>query len=249
MSNGKNDLLKVFTSSKTSKPRNPLLSTKVDIANVIGNKAYVGFGGYSYRVYTKLDIVEWEFYTSEPKPKAGKNINGDNKNNRLSGTNKSEKINGKNGNDTLIGAQGNDSLVGGGGADELMGSSGNDILIGGSGADDFLLGNGKAYRKKNLGTDTIKGFQPGVDNIILDTDTFVTLHSEVGESFSIEREFRTVKNKKAVSRSVADIVYDRATGDLYYNANGGLPGFGGGGKIATLEDAPEINPSDFILTE
>ena len=57
------------------------------------------------------------------------------------------------------------------------------------------------------------------------------------------------KNKKAVSRSVADIVYDRATGDLYYNANEGLPGFGGGGKIATLEDAPEINPSDFILTE
>ena len=237
--NGKNDLLKVFTSSKTSKPRNPLLSTKVDIANVIGNKAYVGFGGYSYRVYTKLDIVEWEFSTSEPKPKAGKNINGDNKNNRLSGTNKSENINGKNGNDTLIGAQGNDSLVGGGGADELMGSSGNDILIGGggadelmggsgndiliggSGADDFLLGNGKAYRKKNLGTDTIKDFQPGVDNIILDTDTFVTLHSEVGEGFSIEREFRTVKNKKAVSRSVADIVYDRATGDLYYNAKVG----------------------------
>ena len=38
-----------------------------------------------------------------------------------------------------------------------------------------------------------------------------------------------------------------AHGDLYYNANGGLCGFGGGGKIATLEGAPKIRPSDFVL--
>lgn len=86
-----------------SKFRNFLLFMKVDIVNVIGNKVYVGFGGYSYRVYIKLDIVEWEFFIFEFKFKVGKNINGDNKNNWFLGINKSENINGKNGNDIFIG--------------------------------------------------------------------------------------------------------------------------------------------------
>ncbi|GGA25877.1 calcium-binding protein [Okeania sp. KiyG1] len=140
-----------------------------------------------------------------------------------------EKIDGKNGNDILIGAAGNDTLVGGGGAD------------------DFVLGSGKAYKKKDLGIDTITDFKRNVDDIILDTDTFVTLKSDLGEGFSIKREFASVKNKKAVAGSVADIVYVRSTGDLYYNANSALPGLGGGGKIATLDGAPRISASDFVL--
>jgi len=42
-------------------------------------------------------------------------------------------------------------------------------------------------------------------------------------------------------------VYDRSTGDLYYNANSALGGFGGGGKFATLEGASNISESDFVL--
>ncbi|MDY6807032.1 MAG: hypothetical protein SXA11_24920 [Cyanobacteriota bacterium] len=226
--NGKNDRLKVFTSSTTTKPRNPLLSTKVDLESLVGNKAYVGFGGWSFWD-NNLSVGGWEFSTSDPEPKTAKNINGNNRNNRLQGTNKGDRIDGKNGNDTLIGAAGNDTLVGGGGAD------------------DFLLGSGKTYKKKDLGIDTIKDFKRNLDDIILDKDTFITLHSKAGEGFSINREFKAVKNKRAVAGSVADIVYDRSTGDLYYNANGGLSGFGGGGKIATLEGAPKISASDFVL--
>ncbi|MEB3339907.1 hypothetical protein [Okeania sp.] len=226
--NGKNDRLKVFTASTTTKPRTPILSTKVDIVDTIGNKAYVGFGGWSFWD-NNLGVNGWNFSTSDTSSGTGKNINGNNKNNRLEGTNKNETIDGKNGNDILIGAAGNDTLVGGGGAD------------------DFVLGSGKAYKKNDLGIDTITDFQPNVDDIILDTDTFVTLKSDLGEGFSIQREFASVKNKKAVAGSIADIVYDRSTGDLYYNANGALSGFGGGGKIATLEGAPKISASDFIL--
>lgn len=56
-----------------------------------------------------------------------------------------------------------------------------------------------------------------------------------------------MKNRKDVAGALADIVYDRSTGDLYYNPNSALPGFGGGGKIATLEGAPNIRASDFVL--
>ena len=226
--NGKNDKLDVFLSNRPSKSKNPLLSTKIDIPSVVGKKAYVGFsaGGSS----DNQDVLQWKFSSSDKQTnQPSKGINGDNKNNRLQGTNKGDLIDGKNGNDTLIGAGGNDTLTGGGGAD------------------DFLLGSGKVYKKKDLGIDTITDFQPNVDDIILDTDTFGTLKSKAGEGFSIGREFESVKNKRGVAGSKADIVYDRATGDLYYNANGPLGGFGGGGKIATLEGAPRISASDFVL--
>ncbi len=233
--NGLSNQLEVFTSSTTTKPRNPLLSTEVDIESVIGNNAYVGFGGYDFGG-DRLSLVEWEFSASEPGPT--RTINGNGRNNRLRGNNQAERIDGRNGNDTLIGR---------GGDDELVGGKGNDTLTGGGGADDFIFGSGKVYKKKDLGIDTIKDFKPNIDDIILDTDTFTTLKSELGEGFSIGREFQAVNRKNAVANSRADIVYDRSTGDLYYNANGSLAGFGGGGKIATLEGAPSISASDFVL--
>lgn len=227
--NGKNDKLDVFLSNTQKKPRNPLLSTFIDIKEVVGSKAYVGFSGGNSEDSTQ-EILKWEFSTSEGSTsKPTKGIEGDEKNNRLEGTNKSDTIDGQNGNDTLIGAAGNDTLTGGGGAD------------------DFLLGSGKVYRTKDLGIDTIKDFQSNVDDIILDTETFITLKSKLGEGFSIGREFEIVKNTKAVDGSLADIVYDSSKGDLYYNPNSALPGFGGGGKIATLEGAPKISASDFVL--
>ncbi len=46
---------------------------------------------------------------------------------------------------------------------------------------------------------------------------------------------------------ILDVNYDRSTGDLYYNPNSAFSGFGGGGKFATLEGAPNITESDFVL--
>lgn len=197
--------------------------------------------------------------------KPTKTINGNNRNNRLNGTSRNEKIDGKNGNDVLNGRGGNDNLIGGGGNDRLIGSngkdtltgddgsdrldggSGNDILTGGGGRDKFIFDSNKIYRAKDIGTDTITDFRSGFDDIILDKDTFISLHSRAGTGFSINRELAIVNNKRAVAKSVADIVYDRSTGDLYYNPNSAFGGFGGGGKFATLEGAPKISESDFVL--
>ncbi|NEP79827.1 MAG: hypothetical protein F6K39_17630 [Okeania sp. SIO3B3] len=233
--NGLSNQLEVFTSGTATQPRNPLLSTEVDIESVVGNEAYVGFGGHD-STGDRLALVQWEFSASEPGPT--RTINGNNRNNRLRGNNQAERINGRNGNDTLIGR---------GGDDELVGGRGNDTLTGGGGADDFIFGSNRAYRRNDLGVDRIRDFRPNIDDIVLNTETFVTLRSEIGEGFSIEREFASVRNRGAVAGSTADIVYVRSTGDLYYNANSALPGFGGGGKIATLDGAPRISASDFIL--
>ncbi len=249
--NGKNSKLDVFVSETSKKPKKPTLSTFFDIIRG-DSRVYVGFGGATERYETDIhDILTWEFSTSDGntnKPSTpNKTINGNNRNNRLQGTNKAERINGKGGNDVLTGRGGNDTLTGGGGRDTLTGGAGNDILTGGGGADDFVLGSGKVYKKQDVGIDIIKDFRPNVDDIVLNTETFVTLRSEIGEGFSIEREFASVRNRGAVASSVADIVYVRSTGDLYYNANSALPGFGGGGKIATLDGAPRISASDFVL--
>ena len=192
-------------------------------------------------------------------------INGNNRNNTLNGTGGNETINGRNGNDVLNGRGGNDNLIGGGGNDRLRGGNGrdtltggggrdsleggagNDILTGGNGRDKFIYNTNRLYRSRDIGMDTIRDFTPGVDDIILDKDTFISLNSRAGNGFSINREFDIVQNRGAASRSVADIVYDRSTGDLYYNPNSAFSGFGGGGKFATLQGAPNITESDFVL--
>ncbi|MEB3339441.1 hypothetical protein [Okeania sp.] len=229
--NGKNDKLEVFLSSTDQKPRNSLFSSKIDLKDTVGKRAYVGFSAATTDFENgNIDILQWNFSSEEEgSSKPTKSINGNNGNNRLTGTKNSDRINGK------------------GGKDILTGAAGNDILTGGNGADDFLFGGNKPYSQKNLGTDKITDFQPEVDEIILERDVFITLRSKAGEGFSINREFDIVKNKRAVANSVADIVYDRSTGDLYYNANSALSGFGGGGKFATLEGAPNISESDFVL--
>ncbi|MBA4095752.1 MAG: hypothetical protein C0484_03155 [Rhodospirillum sp.] len=95
------------------------------------------------------------------------------------------KIDGAGANDFLYGGDGNDSILGGLGDDFLTGEAGDDTLKGGAG-NDFLTGNegddvmygdagadGFVYRISDegdfdaLGSDTINGFQSGIDKIEL----------------------------------------------------------------------------------
>ncbi len=62
------------------------------------------------------------------------------------------------GDDTLTGGAGNDVIFGGFGDDFIDGGAGNDWMLGGFGADTFVLRAGE-------GTDTIKFFKQGVDQI------------------------------------------------------------------------------------
>ncbi|NEQ35731.1 MAG: calcium-binding protein [Okeania sp. SIO3I5] len=174
-------------------------------------------------------------------------LNGGSGRDTLEGGADNDNLIGGRGNDRLLGGNGRDTINGGNGNDRFEGGAGNDIFTGGSGRDKFIYNTNRLYRSRDIGTDRITDFTPGVDDIILDKDTFLTLHSRAGNGFSINREFDIVDNITAARSSVADIVYDRSTGDLYYNPNSVFPGFGGGGKFATLEGTPNITESDFVL--
>ena len=77
------------------------------------------------------------------------------------------------GGDTLYGLNGNDLLIGGAGNDVLYGGAGNDTLIGGAGNDFLSGGNGNnlfvyfAHLGNGNGSDTVTGFQNGIDTLVI----------------------------------------------------------------------------------
>ena len=55
--------------------------------------------------------------------------------------------------------------------------------------------------------------------------------------------FKIAKNSKALTKALAtttDFIYLQSTGELYYNENGRLPGYGDGGIFAILENKANI---------
>ena len=133
-----------------------------------------------------------------------------------------ENVTGSAGDDSLSGDNNANVLVGGAGDDTLSGGLGKDTLTGGLGADKFLFA--------NLGVqnaDTITDFSGG-DMIGLSAANFASL---------------TMDGTHVSAASFANnIVYENATGRLYYDADG----VGGGqSKImfAIVEDAPNHHPA------
>ncbi len=93
-------------------------------------------------------------------------------NDRIFGQNGNDLLIGRAGNDILLGGAGNDTLEGGIGRDRLNGGRGNDELRGGGSIDRFIFNTNQEFASEDLGVDTIVDFQPGLDIILLDRDTF-----------------------------------------------------------------------------
>lgn len=87
----------------------------------------------------------------------------------------------------------------------------------------------------------------GEDKIVLDKSTFIALKSRKGNGFSRKLEFAVVEEEAEVASSTGFIVYNRNTGELFYNANGDQAGFGSGGLLAKLDLAPELGTTDFRI--
>jgi methionine-rich copper-binding protein CopC len=187
-------------------------------------------------------------------------------NDRLIGGDGDDSVLGNAGSDTLVGNTGNDLLNGGdgadylngsGGIDTLLGAGGNDIflvnpgndrLTGGTGADKFTYDTKATFTKTAVGIDTITDFLISQnDKIVLDKTTFPRITSANGTGFSINAEFAKVTSDAAAAVSGADIVYNTATGALFYNQNGTASGFGTGGKFAVLTNKPNLTENQFII--
>jgi cysteinyl-tRNA synthetase, unknown class len=140
-----------------------------------------------------------------------------------------DSINGGNGNDQLWGNDDNDTIEGDAGDDRLIGDRGDDILTGGAGRDIFVYEN---FDPRTLGRDLITDFEAGVDQIELRTNIFTDLANS-------NWSFALVNGDPASSS--ATIVYDQASGNLFYNDSGDLPAV----NFANLENKPVLAASDF----
>ncbi|WP_245155559.1 CAP domain-containing protein [Paracoccus ravus] len=116
-------------------------------------------------------------------------LQGSDGNDTLSGHDGHDRLHGDGGNDSLVGSTGNDWLTGsagfdrlsgGAGNDTLQGGTGNDALNGGAGADVFIF-------QRWHGSDTIGGYQQGIDKLFIDADlldapaAFIRDHMRQGE--------------------------------------------------------------------
>ena len=167
----------------------------------------------------------------------------------LSGGDGNDSLYGENGNDLIVGQSGHDTLVGGVGNDNIRGNDGNDVLIGGANSDIFVFDTDLIFSSSDLGVDEIKDFSPGDGDILeLSKDTFVELKTSE-EGSLISEDFALVDNDTEAKSSDAKIVYDRNTGNLFYNENDDNAGFGSGGLFAKLSGNPNLSVDDFFITD
>ena len=145
-------------------------------------------------------------------------------------------LNGNTGNNYLDGGAGNDSIVGGAGNDTLTGGAGNDTLDGGAGADFFRFNS--APGTGNI--DRIMNFSAADDTIYLDLSVF-TAFGKLGPIAS------GAFNTGSVASEADDrIIFNKATGDLSYDADGS--GRGAAVQFATIVGLTGVLSSqDFIL--
>jgi Ca2+-binding RTX toxin-like protein len=156
------------------------------------------------------------------------NLTGNGIHNNIQGNSADNILSGGGGGDVLVGNDGNDTLIGG---------WGQDILTGGTGADRFVI---NSINDFGTDVDTFTDFTPGADLIALSngSDVFGTLT----EGALPASAFVT---GTAAQDADDRIIYDPATGRLYYDADGN--GAGAAIHFATLSGNPTITASDFIV--
>jgi Ca2+-binding RTX toxin-like protein len=137
------------------------------------------------------------------------------------------------------GNAGDNEIAGNALANTLDGKAGADTLTGGDGNDRFVL-------SKQDGTfDTIADFTSGSDKLAFDNDAFTRLGAKGALSAA---RFVAGEGVTAAATTAQRLIYDEATGDLYYDANGSAAG-GGPVKIALLAGAPTLLATDILIIE
>ncbi|MBM6582507.1 hypothetical protein ILT44_20075 [Microvirga sp. BT689] len=144
-------------------------------------------------------------------------------------------------NDVIKGGAGKDSLGGGLGNDILWGGLGNDVLIGGKGKDIFVFDT-KPNKKTNV--DKIGDFSAKDDSIWLDNKIF----TKIGKGTEL-KPGKLAKDMfwtgKAAHDALDRVIYDKASGVLYYDMDG--TGRAAQVKIAILKKGLSLTQKDFFV--
>lgn len=165
--------------------------------------------------------------------------------NRLDGQGGNDLLSGGLGIDTLIGGNGNDVLGGGGAVDVLSGGAGNDLLNGGDGSDLLTGGTGldafrfSAVLNGSTNVDRISDYAVADDTLQLDDAYFAGIGA-LGTLAAGALALGT-----AATQADDRIVYDGATGRIYFDADGS--GAGAQVLFATVTAGTALTASDFAI--
>lgn len=136
-----------------------------------------------------------------------------------------------------IGGTGKDTIIGNDYANALYGNAGADTLTGNGGEDFFIFDTQPAKAAADLITD----FEIGVDTIGFNNKIFKAVGKDGVQS---DRAF--VANLTGDAEDRRDrIIYDSASGELFYDANGSKRG--GSLLVATLDDSLALDASHFLV--
>ncbi len=141
------------------------------------------------------------------------------------------------GDDVVTGTAFKDVIQGGGGNDVLIGGGGNDVLTGGGGNDVFVF-NAPLSAQGNV--DTITDFKVNGDADKIQLSHVVFSGWSAGDTVNVVSGANPVATSSAPT-----LLYNTATGDLSYDADGN--GGGAAVQFAKLENLPTINANDFIV--
>ena len=164
-------------------------------------------------------------------------LSGGNAGDRFEGGSENDALIGYAGHDTLIGGVGNDTLNGGNNNDKLDGGLGNDKLTGGANNDFFVF---NTALNTSTNRDTITDFNHINDTFQLENAIFTRLGAGV---HALNPAFFRAG---AVAADANDyIVYNKATGALFYDDNGS--GAGHAVMFAILTNKPVLAANDFLV--
>jgi len=136
----------------------------------------------------------------------------------------------------LTGGDGNDTLRGGAWNDVLHGSRGNDVVAGGTGNDQFYF---DTALNASSNVDRLTDYSVADDTIRLDDSVFTALTTGklASGAFFIGSAAHDIDDR---------IIYDSASGALYYDSNGSAAD--GSVKFAQLSAGLALTNADFYVT-
>ena len=194
---------------------------------------------------TDVDIVIMPYQLSKytlPKGIEQGTIAAGTGSSNLTGNTGDNTLTGNDGKNKLIGAVGRDSLFGGLGDDVLNGGTGNDVLEGGTGKDNLTGGAGKdsflfdTALKANV--DKITDFKPIDDTLTLENSIFTNIATGALNTDNFVAATTAIDSNDY-------LVYNKATGALFYDADGS--GVGAAVQIAVLGVNLALTNADFVI--